>query len=77
MVDSRVEFYPKHDRMYSTWTGDSYDNKAENWKLQRNSNIGFFQGTKVYVEGSGVSSIRVGQIVDLQVPSFAKIPHEL
>ena len=69
MIDSRVEFYPKHDRMYSTWTGDSYDNKAEEWKLQRNSNIGLFQGTKIYVEASGVSSVRVGQIVDLQVPS--------
>tara|TARA_Y100000588_G_scaffold233844_1_gene247468 strand:- start:66 stop:1448 length:1383 start_codon:yes stop_codon:yes gene_type:complete len=69
MVDSRVEFYPKHDRMYSTWTGDSYDNKAEEWKLQRNSNIGLFQGTKIYVEGQGISSVRVGQIIYLLVPS--------
>tara|TARA_Y100000593_G_scaffold82639_1_gene155379 strand:+ start:158 stop:1558 length:1401 start_codon:yes stop_codon:yes gene_type:complete len=69
MIDSRVEFYPKHDKMYCKWVGDSYDNKAEEWKLQRNSNIGLFQGTKIYVEGAGVSAVRVGQIVDLQVPS--------
>lgn len=69
MIDSRVEFYPKHDRMYSTWTGDSYDNKAEEWKLQRNSNIGLFQNLNIYVEGAGVSNVRVGQIVLLQVPS--------
>ena len=68
MVDSRVEFYPKHDRMYSTWTGDSYDNKAEDWKLQRNS-IGLFQGVNMYVECIGVSSLRVGQLIHLLVPS--------
>jgi len=68
IVDSRVEFYPKHDRIYSTWTGDSYDNKAEDWKLQRNS-IGLFQGVNMYVECIGVSSLRVGQLIHLLVPS--------
>ena len=69
MIDSRVEFYPKHDKMYCKWVGDSYDNKAEEWKLQRNSNIGLFQNLNIYVEGAGVSNVRVGQIVLLQVPS--------
>ena len=68
MVDSKVEFYPKHDKMYSTWTGDLYDNKVEDWKLQRNS-IGLFQNLRIYVEGKGVSSLRVGNIVELKVPS--------
>ena len=69
MTDSRVEFYPKHDRMYCKWSGDSYDNKVEEWKSQRNANIGLFQGVKIYVEGSGVSSVRVGQIIHLKVPT--------
>jgi len=69
MIDSRVEFYPKHDRMYCKLPNDLYDNKAEEWKLQRNSNIGLFQGTKIYVEGAGVSAVRVGQIINLLVPS--------
>ena len=68
MIDSRVEFYPKHDKMYCTWTGDSYDNKAEEWKLQRNS-IGLFQNLNIYVEGPGVSSVRVGQLIHLKIPS--------
>ena len=69
MTDSRVEFYPKHDRMYSKLPNDLYDNKAEEWKLQRNSNIGLFQGVRIYVEGQGVSSLRVGQLIHLKVPS--------
>jgi len=68
MIDSRVEFYPKHDKMYSTWTGDLYDNKAEEWKLQRNS-LGLIQNASIYVEGAGVSSVRVGQTIFLTVPT--------
>jgi len=34
MIDSRVEFYPKHDRMYCKLPNDLYDNKAEEWKLK-------------------------------------------
>jgi hypothetical protein len=69
MIDSRVVFYPKHDRMYSENSTDLYDNKVEEWKLQRFANIGHFQGHKIYIETAGVSSLRVGQILNLDVPS--------
>ena len=69
MIDSRVVFYPKHDRMYSAWTGDKYDNKVEEWKLQRYADIGRYDGLNLYVEIAGVSGFRVGQIIKVIVPS--------
>ena len=68
-VDSRVVFYPKHDRMYSTWTGDKYDNKVEEWKLQRYADIGRYEGLNLYVEIAGMSGLRVGQVINVIVPS--------
>ena len=69
MIDSRVVFYPKHDRMYGAWTGDLYDNKVEEWKLQRYADIGRYDGLNLYVEIAGISSLRVGQIIDVVIPS--------
>ena len=68
-VDSRVVFYPKHDRMYGAWSGDKYDNKVEEWKLQRYADIGRYDGLNLYVEIAGVSGLRVGQIIDVVIPS--------
>jgi hypothetical protein len=69
MVDSRVVFYPKHDRMYSQNIGDLYDNNVEEWKLQRYADIGRYEGLNLYVEIAGISSLRVGQIIDVIIPS--------
>ena len=69
MIDSRVVFYPKHDRMYSAWSGDKYDNKVEEWKLQRYADIGRYDGLNLYVEIAGMSGLRVGQIIDVVIPS--------
>ena len=69
MIDSRVVFYPKHDRMYGAWSGDKYDNKVEEWKLQRYADIGRYDGLNLYVEIAGMSGLRVGQIIDVVIPS--------
>ena len=59
--------------MYSTWTGDKYDNKVEEWKLQRYADIGRYEGLNLYVEIAGMSGLRVGQIIDVVVPSPEKV----
>ena len=69
MIDSRVVFYPKHDRMYSSWTGDKYDNKVEEWKLQRYADIGRYDSLNLYAEVAGNSALRVGQVVKVIIPS--------
>jgi len=68
-VDSRVVFYPKHDRMYGAWSGDLYDNKVEEWKLQRYADIGRYDSLNLYAEVAGNSALRVGQIVKVILPS--------
>ena len=69
MIDSRVMFYPKHNQMYATNTSDLYDNKVEEWKLQRNADIGRYNGLNLYVEIAGISSLRVGQLIKMIIPS--------
>lgn len=69
MVDSRVEFYPKHDNMYAKNAGDKYDNYVENWKLKRNNNYGICDGITLLLEVSGNSALRVGQAITVVVPS--------
>ena len=69
MVDSRVEFYPKHDQMYSINVGDLYDNKVENWKLRRNNHIGIYNGISILLKVAGNSALRVGQTVNVILPS--------
>ena len=69
MIDSRVMFYPKHDQMYATNISDLYDNKVEEWKLQRNADIGRYNGLNLYVEIAGISSLRVGQLIKMIIPS--------
>jgi hypothetical protein len=69
MIDSRVVFYPKHNQMYSINNTDLYDNKVEEWKLQRFADIGRYEGLNLYVEIAGMSNLRVGQIIDVVIPS--------
>ena len=69
MTDSRVEFYPKHKQLYSTNTGDIYDNNVENWKLRRNGHIGVYDGIALLLEVSGNSMLRVGHTITLIIPS--------
>jgi len=69
MIDSKVEFYPKHDQMYAQNLNDLYDNKVENWKLRRNAHMGIYDGINILIEASGNSALRVGMTVELYLPS--------
>ena len=69
MIDSRVEFYPKHNQMYAQNLNDLYDNKVETWKLRRNGHMGIYDGINILIEASGNSALRVGMTVSLFLPS--------
>ena len=69
MIDSKIEFYPKHDQMYAQNANDLYNNQVERWKLRRNAHIGIYDCTTILLEVSGNSAIRVGQIVTVILPS--------
>jgi len=68
-VDSHIEFYPKHNQMYSLNTGDIYDNKVEDWKLQRNGHMEIYNNLKVMIECAGISFLKIGSTVNLLVTS--------
>jgi hypothetical protein len=69
MIDSKVEFYPKHNQMYAQNAGDLYDNKVEDWKLRRNGHMGIYDGITILLEVAGNSALRVGQTVTVILPS--------
>ena len=68
-VDSHIEFYPKHNQMYSLNTGDIYDNKVEDWKLQRNGHMEIYNNLKVMIECAGISFLKIGSTVKLLITS--------
>ena len=68
-TDSRVEFYPKHNQMYSVNPQQKHDNKVENWRLRRAGNLAMFDGITMQVQCGGLSFIRVGLVVTLNVAS--------
>jgi|SaaInlV_100m_DNA_2_1039680.scaffolds.fasta_scaffold01915_3 hypothetical protein len=67
--DSVVLFSPKHNQMYANNPGHEYDNEVENWRLQRNSQMTLFDGTKFYVQMGGLPLLRVGMCVDIHMMS--------
>ena len=69
MTDGSVCFYPKHNQMYAKNTNDLYDNKVENWKLQRKAQLASYDNLTMMIEVSGNSTLRVGQTVTLELPS--------
>ena len=71
--DSKVMFYPKHDRMYSKNSTDLYDNEVEKWKLQRNALILGLDQVKLQITFSGLSYLNVGHTVDITVPAPEKV----
>jgi hypothetical protein len=68
-VDGNIEFYPKHDNLYSQNYDDSYDNLVEYWRQRRKNHMGIFDGITLLLEVSGVSSLRVGHTVNVIIPS--------
>jgi len=69
MVDSLVEFYPKHNQMYSQNVGDLYDNKVEDWKLQRKAQLSAYENITLLLEVAGNSFLRVGHTVQVNIPT--------
>jgi len=67
--DSVVLFSPKHDKMYAVNATHEYDNKVEDWRLQRNSQLTLFDGTKFYVQCGGLPNLRVGMCADIHMMS--------
>ena len=65
--DSAVLFSPKHDKMYAVNATHEYDNKVEDWRLQRNSQLTLFDGTKFYVQCGGLPNLRVGMCADIHM----------
>ena len=69
MIDSKVDFFPKHTNMYSINANEIYDNKVEDWKQQRSAQIQHMEGTTIVFDVSGDSTLRVGETVILILPS--------
>ena len=67
--DSNTIVWPKHNQMYSETVSDLYDNKVEDWKLQRNGHMEIYNGLKVMIECAGVSFLKIGSVVKLLVAS--------
>ena len=74
-TDSRVDFYPKHDKLYAKNSGHEYDNYVENWFQRRNQQMQLFDGVTMQVECAGLSFLCVGLTVTLQVPSPETTSH--
>ncbi len=71
--DSKIMFHPKHDRMYSTATDDSYDNNVEKWKLQRNTLLTGLGQIKLRIVFPGLSYLHVGDTINIMVPSPERV----
>ena len=69
LTDSAVSLYPKHDKMYAQNFGHEHDNKVEEWKLRRSGQMVAYDGIMMQVECSGLSFIRVGMTVLLNIAS--------
>lgn len=67
-ADARVEFFPAHSDMHET--GTSITERPELWLMQRNSRLAQMTSFVVNLEMLGDSRLNVGQVVDLQFPSF-------
>ena len=65
MTDSAVSFYPKHNKMYGADPATEYDNKVEDWKLQHSGQMSLYDGITLQVQCAGVSTLRVGQTVEV------------
>ena len=74
-TDSTVSFYPKHNQMYSVNPDQKHDNKVEEWRLRRAGNIAMFDGITMQVQCAGLSFIRVGLLVTLNVLSPETTSH--
>ena len=75
LTDSAVSLYPKHDKMYAQNFGHEHDNKVEEWKLRRAAQMVTYDGIMMQVECAGLSVVRVGMTVTLNVASPETTSH--
>ena len=75
LTDSAVSLYPKHDKMYAQNFGHEHDNKVEEWKLRRAGQLVLYDGIVMEVECAGLSFIRIGMTVTLNVLSPETTSH--
>lgn len=68
-VDGHVEFYPKHDNMYSQNANDEYNNYVEDWRARRKNHMGIHDALCIVIKIKGMSGLRVGQVVRVELPS--------
>lgn len=66
--NARQEFFPSHTAMHEG--GTSIAERPELWLMQRNSRLAQMTAYVVNLEMLGDSRVTVGQVVDLQFPSF-------
>ena len=75
LTDSAVSLYPKHDKRYAQNFGHEHDNKVEEWKLRRAAQMVTYDGIMMQVECAGLSVVRVGMTVTLNVASPETTSH--
>lgn len=71
--DSRVSFWPKHNQMYAKNSNDLYDNRVEDWLLQRNTLKNCLNQIMLRVSMPGLSFLKVGHKIHIDVPAPTKV----
>ena len=68
-TDSAVMFAPKHNQMFSSKPDHEYDNRVEDWKLQRKSQLTLLEGIKFVIQAGAMPFLRVGMCADIHIMS--------
>jgi hypothetical protein len=71
--DSNNVLWPKHNQMYAENIGDEYDNKVEDWLLQRGTLMNSLNQIKLHIEFPAISFLKVGHMVEIIVPAATKV----
>tara|TARA_Y100000310_G_C20704023_1_gene833077 strand:+ start:17220 stop:18635 length:1416 start_codon:yes stop_codon:yes gene_type:complete len=71
--DSNTILWPKHNQMYAENVSDFYDNKAEDWLLQRNMLMNSLNQIKLNIEFPAISGLQVGHMVEIIVPAATQV----
>lgn len=66
---SKIEFYPTHDKIFNSDDAPDTRSKPEDWVSQRTSMLAQLDGISITIGVPGDSELRVGQMVDVFIPS--------
>lgn len=67
---SQLKYYPKHSGMMGTEASIQNNDRYEDWVLKRNAQMQQVEGCKLQIIVPGDSSLRIGSVVNLKIPSF-------